>query len=391
MRRFAFTLLAATIAASAAVAQSKPGVGPAYEEEKFGEAPAIADKADPKKVVRPAGFVTAYTLINKSGAKVKILTLGGVIAEVHVPDRDGKFADVVCGFDDLKGYLESSPYFGCITGRVCNRIGAGKFKLGDAEFQVPTNNGKNSLHGGDVGFDKVLWKPEASLGPKGPVLKLSYTSPDGEQGYPGELKVTVTYTWTEANELVMDYAATTSKPTVVNLTNHAYFNLAGHASGTILDHELKLLADKYTPTDDTLLPTGKIEPVKGTPFDFTAATAIGKRIKDIKSDPVGYDLNYVHGDKRGTEVKSVAVVTEPKSGRTLEVLTVEPGLQFYSGNFLDGKAKGKGGAVYHQYQAFCLETQHFPNSPNVKAFPSVELKPGAEYKTTTTYKFGVKK
>ena len=391
MRRFALTLLAVALVVPAALAQPKPGVGPAFEEEKFGEAPAITDPKNPKKVVRPAGTVTAFTLINKSGAKVKILTLGGIVAEVVVPDKAGKWADVVCGFDDLKGYLESSPYFGCITGRVCNRIGAGQFKLGDKEYQVPTNNGKNSLHGGTVGFDKMLWRPTAALGPKGPTLTLTYTSADGEQGYPGELKCAVTYTWTDANELVIDYKATTSKPTVVNLTNHSYFNLAGHASGTILDHQLKLLADKYTPTDDTLLPTGKIEPVKGTPLDFTVATPIGKRIKDIKADPVGYDLNYVHGEKRTAEPRLVATVTEPKSGRTLEVLTVEPGVQFYSGNFLDGTAKGKGGAVYNQYQAFCLETQHFPNSPNVPAFPSITLKPGEEYQTTTTYKFGVTK
>lgn len=391
MRRFALTLLAAALIAPAALAQSKPGVGPAYEEEKFGEVPAIPDPKDPKKVIRPAGNVTAYTLINSSGAKVKILSLGGIIAEVHVPDKDGKYADVVCGFDTLKGYLDGHPYFGCITGRVANRIGAGKFKIGDKEYQVPTNNGKNSLHGGEVGFDKMLWRGECAAGPKGHTLTLTYTSADGEQGYPGELKCVVMYTWTEKNELVIDYKATTNKTTVVNLTNHAYFNLAGHASGTILDHELKLLADKYTPTDATLLPTGKIDPVKDTPFDFTAATAIGKRIKDIKADPVGYDLNYVHGDKRTAEPQLVATVTEPKSGRTLEVLTVEPGVQFYTGNFLDGKLKGKGGAVYKQYQAFCLETQHFPNSPNVKEFPSIELKPGEEYKTTTTFKFGVKK
>jgi aldose 1-epimerase len=245
-----------------AAGQGKPKAGgPMFSEEPFGTAPEVPNPSDKTKPIRPESKITAYTLVNKSGAWVKILTLGGIIAEVHVPDKDGKFADVVCGFDSIDGYLKDSPYFGCIVGRVCNRIGNGKFKLDGKEISVPVNNGKHSLHGGNFGFDKMVWRPEASLTAAGPTLKLSYTSPDGSQGYPGELSCVVQYTWTDANELRIDYSATTNKTTVVNLTNHSYFNLAGHNSGTILDHEVKLAADKYTPGDDTLIPTGKIEPV----------------------------------------------------------------------------------------------------------------------------------
>jgi aldose 1-epimerase len=287
--------------------------------------------------------------------------------------------------------LKGHPYFGCITGRVANRIGNGKFTLDGTEYSVPANNGKHSLHGGEFGFDKMIWKAETKYGHHETSVTLTYTSPDGEQGYPGNLKCTVVYTLTDDNALRIDYKATTDKTTVVNLTNHSYFNLGGHNSGTILDHVLQLNADKYTPGDDTLLPTGKIEPVKGTPFDFTTPTAIGRRIKELKGTPVGYDLNYVVGDKRLAEPKLVATVTEPKSGRVLEVHSTEPGLQFYTGNFLDGKDKGKGGAVYQQYNAFCLESQFFPNSPKVKEFPSITLKPGEEYKQTTIYKMKVAK
>ena len=371
-------------------ADPKPGVGPAYEEEIFGTAPEFKDAKDPKKILRPESKVTAYTLTNKSGAKVKILTLGGTVAEVIVPDSNGKFGDVVLGFDKLEGYLgDTNPFFGCITGRVANRIGNGTFKLDGKEFAVPVNNGKHSLHGGDFGFNRAVWRGEANLGPQGPFVKLSYTSKDGEQGYPGQLDCTVTYTWTNANELIIGYSATTSKTTVVNITNHSYFNLGGHASGTILDHTLQLTADKYTPGDEGLLPTGKIEPVKGTPYDFTKPMTIGSRIREIKADPVGYDLNFVHGDKRLAKPQLVATVTEPKSGRKLDVLTTEPGVQLYTGNFLNGKAKGKGGAVYDQYHAFCLETQFFPDSPNKPTFPSITLKPGDEYTQTTIYHFGV--
>ena len=392
MRR-TLALLLLALAPFALAADPKPGVGPAYEEEPFGTAPEIRDPKfpdDPKKALRPESKVTAFTLINKSGAKVKIITLGGAVASVVVPDRDGKWADVVLGFDKLEGYLgKDNPYFGCITGRVANRIGVGKFTLDGKEYSAPVNNGKNSLHGGEFGFDKAVWRGEANLGPQGPFVKLTYTSKDGEQGYPGQLDCAVTYTWTNANELIIGYSATTNKTTVVNPTNHSYFNLGGHGSGQIFEHTLQLVADKYTPGDDSLLPTGKIEPVKGTPYDFTTPTKIGARLKEIKGDPVGYDLNFVHGDKRLAKPKLVATVAEPKSGRTLEVSTTEPGVQFYTGNFLDGKAIGKGGAAYSQYNAFCLEAQFFPDSPNKPEFPSIALKPGAEYTQTTIYQFGI--
>jgi aldose 1-epimerase len=385
----AIILLAAV---SFAFGQTKPKAGgPMFQEESFGNVPEIPNPADRTNPIRPASKITAYTLVNKNGAWVKILTLGGIVAEVHVPDKDGNLADVVCGFDTIDGYLKSSPFFGCITGRVCNRIGNAKFTLDGKEYMLAANNGKHTLHGGEVGFDKMVWRADASLSVQGPTLKLSYTSPDMSQGFPGELNCVVLYTWTNNNELRIDYSAKTNKTTIVNITNHSYFNLAGHNSGTILDHELKLAADKYTPGDASLLPTGKIEPVAGTPFDFTKPTKIGARIQEIKANPVGYDVNFVHGDKRIAEVKLCATVTEPKSGRTLEVLTTEPGVQLYTGNFLDGKVKGKGGAVYNQYAAFCLETQCFPDSPNKPNFPSITLKPGDEYKTTTIYKFGTAK
>lgn len=375
-------------------ADSKPGVGPAYEEEPFGSVPEIKDSKDPKKIIRPESKVTAFTLINKSGAKVKIISLGGAVAEVHVPDNAGKFADVVLGFDTIDGYLgKDNPFFGCIAGRVANRIGNGKFKLGDKEYTLPTNNGKHTLHGGELGFDKMVWRGEANLGPNGPFAKFSYTSKDGEQGFPGQLDCVVTYTWTNANELIIGYSATTNKTTIVNLTNHSYFNLGGHNSGPIFNHTLELVADKYTPGDASLLPTGKIEPVKGTPYDFTKETKIGERLGQLGGDPIGYDLNYVHGDKRSAKPKLVATVIEPTSGRKLDVLTTEPGIQFYTGNFLDGKALGKfDGKVkppYNQYNAFCLEAQFFPDSPNQPEFPSIALKPGEEYTQTTIYQFGV--
>jgi aldose 1-epimerase len=347
--------------------------------------------------------VSEFTLKNANGMVVKIITYGGIITELHVPDKNGKFDDVVLGFDNLKGYLDGHPYFGCITGRYCNRIAKGKFSLDGKEYTLATNNGPNHLHGGKKGFDKMVWKVEgsgATADGKALYLKLSYRSPDGEEGYPGNLDTIVTYTVPlDSNSLQIDYEATTDKLTVLNLTNHSYFNLGGLKRGDamarlkgsdILGHELEIMADKYTPTDDTLIPTGKIEPVAGTPFDFTKPKAMGKDIAQIKADPVGYDLNYV---LRPSELsfRLAARVTEPKTGRVMEVRTTEPGIQFYTGNFLDGSNKGKGGAEFKKHSAFCLETQHYPDSPNQPEFPRVLLKPGQGFKSKTEYSFSAAK
>ncbi len=334
--------------------------------------------------------IEEYTLTNSKGMTVKVITYGGIITEVHVPDAKGKFEDVVLGCDSLEGYLAGHPYFGAITGRVANRIAKGKFTLDGKDYKLAVNNGPNALHGGVKGFDKQVWKAK-TIGPdkNGVGVELTYRSPDGEEGYPGNLDVAVTYLLTNQNELKIEYKATTDKATPVNLTNHSYFNLASHSAGSIFDHVLQINAAKYTPTDDTLIPTGEIKPVKGTPFDFTTPKAIGARIKELKSDPPGYDLNYVL-DSEGKKLALAATVTEPKSGRVLEMYTTEPGVQFYTGNFLDGKTKAKGKAKYDQYAAFCLEAQHFPDSVNQKNFPSVVLKPGDTYTQTTVYKFSVK-
>jgi aldose 1-epimerase len=357
--------------------------GPAFEQETFGKLPAT--KGAP-------GTVTMYTLINKNGLVMKCIDYGAIITELHVPDKNGKMADVVLGFDKLNGYLKGHPYFGSNAGRCGNRIAKGKFTLDGKEYTLATNNGPNHLHGGDQGFDKKLWKGEPFLGATGPGVKFTYTSPDGEEGYPGRLSVTISYTLTDNNELVIDYRATTDKTTISNLAHHSYFNLAGHNSGTILDHVARFAAKNYTPTDDTLIPTGKIDPVAGTPFDFTRDKPIGKDLEKVGGKPAGYDLNYVL-DKGTTERPELAaVVTDPKSGRTLEVWTTEPGLQFYTGNFLDGTNVGKGGAVYKQYNGFCLEAQKFPdsiNKPQWKDKSNPILQPGETYKQTTVYKFGV--
>jgi aldose 1-epimerase len=333
--------------------------------------------------------VELYILTNSKGMTVKITTYGGVITELFAPDTRGKYADVVLGCEDLKAYLEGTPYFGAITGRVANRIAKGKFKLDGKEYTLAVNDPPNALHGGKKGFDKVLWKAK-SLETKDSVgLELTYRSPDGEEGYPGNLDVTVTYTLTEQNELKIDYKAVTDKATPLNLTNHSYFNLAGQGVGLILDHELQLEADKYTPSDETMIPTGEIKPVKGTVFDFTKSTPIGDRIKELKGTPGGYDLNYVLS-AGGKKLARAARVFEPTTGRIMEVWTTEPGIQFYSGNFLDGKVKGKGGKSYPKHAGFCLETQHFPDSVNQKNFPPEILKPGDTYTSTTIYKFSAK-
>lgn len=334
--------------------------------------------------------VEEYTLTNKNGVTMKVITLGGIVTEIHVPDKDGKFADICLGCSNLEEYLEGHPFFGAIAGRVANRIAKGKFTLDGKEYTLATNNGPNHLHGGKEGFDKKVWKATPAEGPHGVMLKLEYTSKDGEEGYPGTLTSVVTYTLTDTNEWKINYQATTDKATPINLTQHCYFNLAGHDSGTILDHLVQIEADGYTPADDTLIPTGKIDNVKGTPFDFTSPTAIGKHIKEIKADPQGYDLNFVLKGASG-KLRPCATVTDPKSGRVLKVTTTEPGVQFYTGNFLDGKQKGKGGVKYKQYGGFCLETQHFPDSINHKEFPSVVLEPGKTYTHDTVYTFGVTK
>jgi len=331
--------------------------------------------------------VDIYTLTNAAGAEARIMTYGGIVVSLKVPDRNGKLGDIVLGYDSLDGYLKNvgNPYFGALIGRYGNRIGKGKFTLNGHEYTLAQNNGENHLHGGNRGFDKVVWKAEEVKIAGNVGLALSYLSKDGEEGYPGNLSVRVIYTLTNDNELKIDYSATTDKDTVVNLTHHSYFNLAG--SGTILNHELTINADRFTPIDQGLIPTGELRSVKNTPMDFTKPTAIGSRI-DQKDEQLtfgkGYDHNWVLN--KGTS-SPAARVYEPTSGRVIEVFTDQPGLQFYSGNFLDGSITGKYGQVYQQRSGFCLESQHFPDSPNKPSFPSTVLKPGMKYSTTTTYKF----
>jgi aldose 1-epimerase len=334
--------------------------------------------------------VDIYTLRNTNGVEVKAITYGGIIQSLRVPDRKGAFDDVVLGFETLEGYLAEHPYFGAIIGRYGNRIGKAQFTLDGQTYKLAANDGPNHLHGGVKGFDKVLWKAEETRSAAGPGVTFTRVSPDGEEGYPGTLKVSVTYTLTDRNEVIVEYLATTDKATPVNLTQHSYFNLAGQSSGDILGHELTLNADRYTPVDGTLIPTGELAPVEGTPFDFRKPAAIGARINgdhpQLKFGR-GYDHNWVLS-RKGDGLQLAARVVEPKTGRTLEVSTTEPGIQFYAGNFLDGKLTGKGGAVYRHRTGFCLETQHFPDSPNKPQFPSTILKPGAEYRSRTVFTFG---
>jgi aldose 1-epimerase len=348
--------------------------------------------------VGPGGeVVELHTLTNPSGMRVRTMTYGGIIVSLEVPDRDGLLGDVVLGYENLKGYLHENPYFGAIVGRYGNRIGGARFELDGEVFELAPNDGGNHLHGGRRGFDKVVWEAEPFASDSSVGLVLSYTSPDGEEGYPGTLQAQVTYTLTDANELIVDYLATTDRPTPVNLTQHSYFNLAGPRNVDILDHELFLAADHITPVDATLIPTGEIAPVDGTPFDFRTPHPIGARI-DAEDPQIlfggGYDHNFVlSGAGSGDEADGLVLaarVFEPLSGRTLEVLTTEPGVQFYSGNFLDGSITGKEGAVFGHRSGFCLETQHFPDSPNQPAFPSTILRPGEEYRSRTVFRFGIR-
>ncbi len=331
--------------------------------------------------------VDLFTLAN-GNVTAKIMTYGGIITEIHAPDRTGKTADVVLGFGTLDKYLAGHPFFGAIAGRYANRIAKGKFSLDGHDYTLAVNNGPNSLHGGLKGFDKQVWNAQSSNGADGPTLKLTYISKDGEEGYPGALTSTVTYMLTNQNELKIEYDATTDKPTVLNLTNHSYWNLAGENSGTILDQTLTLNADRYTPVDETQIPTGELKSAKGTPMDFITPHKIGERIAQIPGPPPGgYDHNYViNGGGQGKLVKA-ATVNDPKSGRTLECWTTQPGVQVYTGNFLDGKLTGIGGTQYVKNDAVCLETQHFPDSPNHPQFPTTRLNPGEKYHQVTVYKF----
>ncbi|HXT12552.1 MAG TPA: aldose epimerase family protein [Candidatus Angelobacter sp.] len=328
--------------------------------------------------------VEQYTLTNSQGAFCKIITLGGVITELQVPERNGKLGDVVVGFDNLEQYLGPHPYFGAICGRYSNRIAKGKFTLEGKAYSLAINNGPNHLHGGLKGFDKVAWKATPGESKDGATLKLTYTSADGEEGYPGNLKVAVTYTWTEKNELRIDYEAVTDKTTPINLTNHSYFNLAG--GGDALGHELTLMAASFTPTDDTLIPTGEIKSVKDTPFDFMVKKTIGKDMEKLTALPHrGYDHNFVL-DNYGKGLALAGQVREPKSGRVMEVMTDQPGVQLYTANYLED-TRCKEGRVFGRNGAFCLETQHFPDSVNHSNFPSTILRPGETYRTTTIYRF----
>jgi aldose 1-epimerase len=334
--------------------------------------------------------VELYTL-TYGKITAKVMTYGAILTELIVPDRDGKPGDVVLGFDTLEGYLAGHPYFGATVGRVANRIGGAKFSLDGKDYKLAANNGPNTLHGGLKAFDKVVWKAEDLSKPGGwPSVKFSYRSPDGEEGFPGNLDVSVTYSLNEANGLKIDYKATTDKATPIVLTNHSYFNLAGPASGTILDHEIMINATNYTPGDEGMIPTGVIAPVKGTPLDFTTSTKIGSRFDQLKAEPIGYDHNFVIDHNPATRIDLAATVYDPKSGRLMAVFTTEPGVQFYTGNFLDGSNKGKGGVVYKKNQAFCLETQHFPDSVHHANFPSTILRPGQTYSQTTIYQFSTK-
>src|SRR5690349_18901188 len=365
-----------TLAASGATA--KPG---STKKSSFGKMP-------------DGEAVDLYTLTNKSGAEVEITNYGGSVVSLRVPDRNGKLGDVVLGFDSVDGYVNNTSYLGALIGRYGNRIGHAQFKLDGQTYTLAKNNGENTLHGGTKGFNKAVWTAKEIPAKDGQALELTYQSKDSEEGFPGNLHVRVIYTLTDSNALKIEYSATTDKDTVVNLTNHSYCNLAGPGSGDTLTHILAIEADKFTPVDSGLIPTSELRDVAGTPFDFRKPTEIGARI-DSDDEQIklggGYDHNFVLRKKAGDAISLAARVTEPNTGRAMEVWTDQPGVQFYTGNFLDGSLHGKGGISYTKRSAFCLETQHFPDSPNKPKFPSTELKPGERYHTTTIYKFSTER
>ena len=336
-----------------------------------------------------------FTLRNAHGIEMQFTNYGGIITSLKTPDRNGRFSDIVLGYDNLAGYVANSPYFGAIVGRYANRIARGHFTLDGATYTLAVNNGPNSLHGGLRGFDKVVWTAHPFQNQEGQGVALDYTSPNGEEGYPGTLKTTVTYTLTPDDRLIVDYLASTDKATPINLSQHSYWNLVGNASRDILGHVLTLNADAITPVDSTLIPTGELMPVQGTPFDFRTPHAIGERVDQRQNTQIrygnGYDHNFVLNRGAATPGALVlaARVVEPTSGRTMEISTTEPGIQFYSGNFLDGSITGKGGAIYHFRYGLALETQHYPDSPNHPNFPTTILQPGQQYRSRTVFKFGV--
>jgi aldose 1-epimerase len=337
--------------------------------------------------------ITMISLRNQHGIEVRVMTYGGIILSIKTPDKSGASGDVVLGHDTAAEYFTNPPFIGALIGRYGNRIAKGKFTLDGHEYTLATNNGANHLHGGTKGWDQALWTAEPFQGKEGPGVVLTHTSADGDEGYPGTVKAKVTYTLTDDNRLRVEYSATTDKPTVINLTQHSYFNLSAGKSADILGHDLMINAAQYTPVDDGLIPTGEIASVEKTPFDFRTPTAIGVRINDKNTQlerGKGYDHNWVLTRVASGGLQLAARVEEPASGRTLEVLTTEPGLQFYSGNFLDGTIKGKGGVMIAHRSGFCLETQHFPDSPNHANFPSTVLRPGETYSSTTVFTFGVK-
>ena len=332
--------------------------------------------------------VRLFALVNAGGAEVQIIEYGGIVVRIRVPDRQGRLGDVALGFDSLDAYVAGNPFFGAITGRFANRIAGARFELDGVAYGLGKNTGPHHLHGGFRGFDKVVWKGEPTASGDG--VALTYVSPDGEEGYPGTLTTTVTYTWSDANELSIDYRAETDRATVVNLTNHSYFNLADGGASTVLGHEVTIHAERYTPADAEATPTGEIALVAGTPFDFRTPRALAERI-DADQPQMrasrGYSVNYVL-DREAPGLTLAATVFEPTSGRVMDVFTDQPGMQLYTGNYLDGSLVGTGGIAYPQYGGLCLETQHFPNSPNEPSFPSTTLRPGQTYATTTVYRFG---
>jgi aldose 1-epimerase len=337
---------------------------------------------------RDGTSVKRFTLTNQNGMTARLTSYGAILTELQVPDRQGQLTNVVLGFDNLERYLQGHPAFGTTVGRVANRIAHARFTLDGQEYQLAANHGAHHLHGGIKGFDKVVWETKVLPAKHNSAsVQFTHLSPDGEEGYPGNLSVVVLYTLTDDNELRIDYHATTDQPTILNLTNHSYFNLAGH--GDVLDHELLIEADRYTVADRDLIPTGEIAPVKGTPLDFTQPTRIGARIDELKPQPNGYDHNYVL-NSGGSSLALAARASEPNSGRVLEVFTTEPGVQLYTGNWLDGRIEGIGGVTYVRHGGFCLETQHFPDSINHPEFPSTVLRPGQTFQSTTAFKFSTR-